>query len=451
MMSQTSDQDRGKESFTSHWAAAYDLPREWHVDVVNPRPAEPLPDPDAYVAAALQNPLNTPPLPEMAGPGDQVCIAFNSPGTSSPDRVLVPAILRELERAGVRDEDIVLLGATGLQGRTSHEQKIAHLGATTVERYRVIDHDVGKVIHLGQWQGIPLTMNLHALEADLLISTGTVAPHLYAGYSGGAETLAIGCAGEATIEAIHSPGFLYNPQVRPAQVRGNPFQEILQLLSERAGLRFILNSVLDPLERMVDVQAGDPAMVHQRLVFSASSLYNAPVSQTYDVVIAGVDAPYDASLYQAIMGALFVGMAPNPVVRPGGAILVPARTPEAVGQGINAQNFFSTLHSVRSPNRLVSELLEQGYHPGEARAFQLARLMEQNQIIVVGSEFPAMVRACNLHEAPDMAQAVDLLRWLLGDDLDVLIIPHALYTMPIPPASEPDAWQRLSMPDWKNW
>jgi nickel-dependent lactate racemase len=432
-------------------ATDLDLPSNWHVHVAEPGPIFPLQNPAVSVMEALRDPLGTPPLQELVRPGDQICIAFTHPNTASPEHILVPALLRELEIAGVADQDITLLCATSLYGRTGYDDKIAHLGSEVVDRYRVVDHDVGEVIHLGQWRSIPLTVNRCALEADLVISTGVVAPHLYAGYSGGADTLAVGCAGDSTIEAIHTPNFLYNPQVRPGLVRGNPFQEAIQWTIPRIGLRFILNVVLDPWGSILDVQAGDPTLVHQHLVFSASSLFNVPVPQTYDVVVANLAPPFGKDLYQAILGALFVGLAPDPVVRPGGTIIVPARTPEAYGQSINAQNFFTTLQSFHTPATLISELLEHGYRPGEARAFQLARLLEQHEVIVVGSEFPALVEACHLQEAATMHEAADLTRFLVGDDLDVLIIPHALHTLPLTPASEPDGWLRISLTDRQIW
>ncbi len=429
----------------------FHLPSHWRVDVADPGPVEPLTDPQASIAAALSDPLHSPPLRELAGAGDNVCITFTHPNIPCPEHLLVPALLRDLEAAGVHDEDITLLCASGLYGRTSHEQKVAQLGADVVERYRVVDHDVGEVIHLGQWQGVPLTINRCALEADLVTATGVVAPHLYAGYSGGAETLAIGCAGDATIESVHAPRFIYNPQVRPGQVKGNPFQAVVGELAQRAGLRFILNVILGPAGQVVDVQAGHPQMVHQYLVFAASSLYNSLVPQTYDVIIAGLDPPHDASLYQAVLGALFVGMAPNSALRTGGVILLPVRTPEAIGEGVNAQNFYSALQGVRSLDALITDLLERGYRPGEARAFQLARLLELNEVVVVGSEFPAIVKACHLQEAADMDAAVDLTRWLLGDELDVLIIPHALHTLPVPTLPDPDGWMGIALANELTW
>ena len=419
------------------------LPAQWRVDVAALGPVKMPDDPQASIAQALAEPIQSPPLTELVGPGDHVCIAFSHPNVLCPDQLLVPALLRELAHAGVCDQDVTLLCANALFGRTSYDQWIASLGPDVVERYRVIDHDVSEVIHLGQWQDIPLTVNRCALEADLLIATGVVAPHLYAGYSGGADTVAVGCAGDATIEAIHAPRFVHHPQVRPGQIRGNPFQEAVAVLAERAGLRFVLNAVLGPDGKIADVQAGDPRLAHSYLVFSSANLYNSHVPRTYDVIIAALDPPYDSSLYQAVLAPCSLEWRPNTALRPGGAIVVPARTPQAVGEGINAQNFFNALQGFRSLDSLITELLERGYRPGEARAFQLARLLEEHEVIIVGSEFPAIVKACHLQEADDMGQAIDLTRWLLGDDLDVLIIPHSLHTLPVPTVPDPDLGPEL--------
>jgi hypothetical protein len=157
------------------------------------------------------------------------------------------------------------------------------------------------------------------------------------------------------------------------------------------------------------------------------------------VVIAGLDQSQATTLYEAVLAALFIGLAPQPVLRPGGVIIVPARTPEAMGQEKNAQDFYNALQGARTPEMLVSRLWEKSGGLGEARALQLAQLLEEYQVIIVGSEFPSIVKACHLQTAADMEEAVDLTRWLLGDDLDVLVVPHALLTLPLPPTED---WQQ---------
>jgi nickel-dependent lactate racemase len=53
-----------------------------------------------------------------------------------------------------------------------------------------------------------LTVNRLLWESDLVIATGVVEPHQYAGYSGGGKTVVIGCGSEETIGVTHGPQFL---------------------------------------------------------------------------------------------------------------------------------------------------------------------------------------------------------------------------------------------------
>ena len=72
--------------------------------------------------------------------------------------------------------------------------------------------------------GIPLTVNRLAAAADLLLATGVVEPHQYAGFSGGSKTVAVGVAGEPTIAYTHGPAMLDQAGVRLGNLHDNPFQ-----------------------------------------------------------------------------------------------------------------------------------------------------------------------------------------------------------------------------------
>ena len=85
----------------------------------------PVKDVPAAVKAALANPVNSPPVRELATAGDKVCIVFTDITRANPDYLLVPPLLAELEAAGVRSEDITLLCGIGMHRPSTPEEKVA--------------------------------------------------------------------------------------------------------------------------------------------------------------------------------------------------------------------------------------------------------------------------------------------------------------------------------------
>lgn len=424
--------DRGKLSF--------ELPAGWRGDVAESRIVPPIQDVPAAVAEAVARPVNSPPLRELARPGDKACIVFTDITRASPDYLLVPPLLAELAAAGVRDGDITLLCGIGLHRPSTREEKVAKLGLGVVERYRVVDNEPlnpEALVDLGTTaSGIPLSVHRAAYEADILIATGIVEPHQYAGYSGGRKTLAVGAAGEAMIAYTHGPAMIDHPGTRLARVAGNPFHEAITEAARRAGLRFILNVVQDDEKRVVFVRAGEPEATFQELVAFAKTLYEVPVPRQYDVAVAGVGFPKDANLYQASRAASYLFFAPTPVVRPGGFFIVPAPCGEGAGEGVGEQRFLKAMQEAPDVQFILDDARRNGYPPGQQRAFVMAKVLEKNPVIVVGAQDADLVRSAKFLSAPTMEAAFDMVRQAMGDDLigqglDVLVVPHALLTLPI--------------------
>ncbi len=412
----------------------FTLPAGMRGTLVTPGPVQPLPDVEQAIAAALAHPVASPPLREMARPGDRVCIVFTDITRASPDHLLVPAILRELETAGVRDRDITLLCGIGMHRPSTPEEKLIKLGQAVVERYRVIDSEPQNpdaLVDLGEVHGIPLSVHRAAYEADLLIATGLVEPHQYAGYSGGCKTVAVGAAGEALIAYSHGPRFVDDPDTRLGRTEGNPFYEAITEAALRAGLRFILNVVLDEDKRVVHVRAGEPVRTHQELVAFARSIYEVPIPHRFDVVIGGVGYPKDANLYQASRAASYLFFAPTPVVRPGGFIIIPARCQDGAGEGVGEQRFFAAMREARNVREILEQSRRYGYPPGQQRAFVMAKVLEEARVIIVGSECPDIVAACKMIPAETVEEALEMAAHELGRELEVLIVPHALLTLPV--------------------
>lgn len=413
----------------------FSLLPEMHFRVADSRQVNPVGDPGGAIQEALLNPIGSPSLRELAKPGDTVCIVFTDSTRSCPDHLLVPALLVELEKAGVKDDKITLLCGVGMHRPSTREEKIAKLGAEVVARYNVIDNEPQNpavLRDLGVTSGgVPVQAHHSAVEADLLIATGIVEPHQYAGYSGGSKTLAVGAAGEKLIAYTHGPAFVDHPGTRLGKVDGNLFHEAVVEAGRRSGLRFILNVVLDGDKRILRVRAGDPELAYQELVVYARSIYEAPISNPVDIAIGGVGFPKDSNLYQASRAPSYLFFAPVPVVRPGGFLIIPARCEEGAGYGVGEQRFLSAMRDSPDIQYILDDARRNGYPPGQQRAFVMAKVLESARVVIVGSECPDLVAACKMIPAPTMEHALDLAASEMGKNCEVLIVPHALLTLPV--------------------
>jgi nickel-dependent lactate racemase len=414
----------------------FSLPPGMLGTLVTSRKAEPIADIEKAVQQALAHPIDSPPLNELARPGQTVCILFTDITRSSPDRVLVSALLAELERGGIRPEDITLLCATGMHRPSTAEEKAFKLGKRVAESYQVLDHEPTNpeaLVDIGQTEtGIPVSINRKAYEADLIIATGIVEPHQYAGYSGGGKVLAIGAGSEDLIAFTHGPHMLDHPATRLGVIDRNPFQEAVAKISSLAGLRFIINVVQDDEKRPIAVCAGEPQATFRRLVEDARKVYEVPIPRRFDLAVAGVGFPKDVNLYQATRAVSYLFFAPTCVVREGGLFILPAPTPEGVGGGLGEQAFLEKMRGATNMSSLLTELRRTGYPPGAQRAFVMAKVLEKTRVIVVGSETPELVSQMKMIPASDMNAAFRLASRHLGRrELDVLVVPHAMLTLPV--------------------
>ncbi len=392
-------------------------------------------DPATAARQAITQPIASPPLRELARGKRAICIAVTDATRACPDHVLVPAMLEELHAGGVADEAITILVAVGAHRASTIAEKREKLGAEIVARYRVIDHngqDAANLIPVMEGPvGEPFRVSRIAVEADLLLATGVVEPHQYAGYSGGGKTVAIGCGDENTIAYTHGPAMLDQPGTRLAQITGNPFQEIVRRVASAAQLAFVGNAILNDDGEIVAIAYGAPNAVHDELATLAAPLFTTAIPSQVDIAIAGVGYPKDANLYQASRAASYLQFAPVPVVRPGGVIIIPAACPEGAGEGIGEQRFLEAMSSAGGPREIIDRARREGIRPGAQRAFVMALVLEAASVIVAGIDDPDLARQVGFIPAADIDEALAIAADRVETPASVLVVPHALLTLPI--------------------
>jgi nickel-dependent lactate racemase len=164
------------------------------VDVVESGTAPPITDLPGAAVGALRRPRGSPSLAQLAReaiaarPDATAVIAVTDLTRACPDDVLVPPLLDELNAGGIPDGRITVIVAVGLHRATTDAEKREKLGRV-VDRVRVVDsdgRDPAALVDLGPIPpyGVPGSTQRIVKDADLVIATGIVEPHQYAGYSG---------------------------------------------------------------------------------------------------------------------------------------------------------------------------------------------------------------------------------------------------------------------------
>jgi nickel-dependent lactate racemase len=391
----------------------------------------PVADPAREVRRALADPVGSPPLAELARGKRRVLIAVTDLTRYCPDDLLAGALLEELERAGVPPSGVTFLLALGSHRPMTPEETRAKLGARIAGGYRVVNHawkDDAGLADLGSEDGVPIQVSRLVVEADLRLATGVIEPHLFAGYSGGAKTMVIGAGGHATIGATHGYRVLSHPSSRLGNA-DSVFRRFITRAGERVGVEFVLNLVVDPDKRLLRALAGGPAAVYADGVAFARGVFEAPVPGVADVAVSVPGWPKNLNLYQATRAAYPALLGPEPVVRPGGIVIIPAPCPDGVGEETSRR----WMRDTPDGQSIVDKARREGIPEGTHMAYRFGRfLTHASEVVVTDCLLPAAtIREVRLTPMATVQEALDHALATLGADARVLVIPHGVATVPV--------------------
>lgn len=401
--------------------------------VVNPVEMPKVKGREEAIEGALRKPTSSNRLSDLVESKDHVAIVATDLTRVCPDDLIIPVILSELKRAKVPYDHVTVIIGLGLH-RPMDEKEIEEKFGRVCRLVRVVNHSLegARLVDLGYTsQGAPITMNRLVVEADKVVSTGVVEPHLYAGYSGGSKTVGIGCAGERTIKYTHGPKVIDHEGVRLGSIKGNIFHEMVTEIASNAGLDFIVNLVLDGNAQIIGSFAGHPVGAFRQAVNLADKSYKVKIPRQADIVISGVGWPNDTNLYQATRAATHVTFAPKPAVKKGGVIITPAPLDEGIGKGLGDGRFFELLSSKDSVDDLVNEIRAKGYPAGGQRAYMVAKALRWADFIIVGSKIPEEVQRAHLKTARNIHEALEFALKKCGTDAEVMVMPRTLLTIPV--------------------
>lgn len=303
-----------------------DIPARNFAGAFSSTSSTPVDDPRAQLAPALQNPIGTPSLYELAKKSSKVLLIVDDNTRRTPVRLLLPSICKILAEAGIADENVKILFASGTHREMTREEKIEKIGEEALERYACISHDYeGAHISLGETKfGTPVEVNPLVKWADLSVAIGSILPHAFCGWSGGGKMILPGVCSARSILATHMLPFK-DPGIGLGVTLNQARTEIDEA-ARMAGLGFIVNTILDADGEIVDLVAGDAIAAHRAGIARARAAMGVEIPAA-DLVIASA-WPEDENYWQA--GKSIYPM--ERVVRPGGLALLVARLAEGRGE-----------------------------------------------------------------------------------------------------------------------
>ena len=317
--------------FSNSEFPALHVPETNLLAVLTPNAGEaPAPPPpiEQLTEQALDHPFESDPLEKLVSPSTRVLILVDDVTRQTPAAAVLPAVLRRLEGAGVPRAGIRFLIAAGTHARMTPHELEQKLGAPILQGYSVTLHHWQDQLHLREigtvGQGVPVRVNRMLAEADLVIGIGQIVPHRVMGFTGGASIVQPGVSGPEVTGHTHWLSAVYSG-LEIMGVADNPVRLEVEKIARMAGLRFIVNVVMDGRHRVTNVVAGDVKAAHRAGAKISRSIFGVAQDRPADVVIAeSFPANYD--LWQAGKGIY----ASEHSVREGGVVILVTLCPHGV-------------------------------------------------------------------------------------------------------------------------
>lgn len=407
-----------------------ELPQGFRYRVLEARSAVPLEDPAAAIERALDSPIASPPLGQIARGKRSAAISVCDITRPAPNRQILPPLLSRLEAAGVSRQGITILIATGLHRPATAAEIRKICGEAIAANYNVVNHNAREISqhrHLGTTaSGTPVYVDERFVSAELHITLGFIEPHLMLGFSGGRKLVAPGLAAQETIKVLHSPRFMRDPRAIEGSIDGNPLHHELLEIARMARHDFLVDAALgrgSNQRPIAAVFAGEPVVAHRRGVDFVSRVMLETLEEPVDAVITtAAGYPLDLTLYQSIKGIT----AASQIVKPGGKILLLA----ACEEGAGSQEFARMLAGIKSDGEFIEHITSAPVVVDQWQLEKLALVTTKAEVLFyvpgVPPEYQSRLWGRSFSTAP---AALDALFSSLPPSAQIALIPEGPYVL----------------------
>ena len=355
-------------------------------------------------------------------PKSYVAIAVNDKTRPVRYDILLTPLLHYLQELGIPDEAITLFISTGTHKPISAQEFAEFIPSEMVARYSILCHDcddANQLVNLGVTKaGTPVLINKYFYEADIKITLGTIEPHHFMGFSGGAKTAGIGLTGRSTIETNHH--LLLQPNTVSGEYERNPMRQDLEEIGDLIQITACLNAVMNYKKDVLQVFWDTPRAVMDKGIPESKQLTQVAIPPIYDLVIASAGGfPKDINLYQAQKALTHACM----ICKIGGSIILAAECREGHGN----QKYADFMHNKTSFQQVLDEFGKVPFQIGPHKAYLIARQGLKYNIYLKSSMPADVVRDLLLtpiHTIEEILSKSDL------SGIRIAVLPYATTTVP---------------------
>jgi nickel-dependent lactate racemase len=405
-----------------------ELPDGANMEVVESERMAGLPDQADAVRDALRQPIASQPLRELVKASDRVGIVFSDITRPTPNHVILPVLLSELDY--VPDEQIILFNSTGTHRPNTNAELRGMLGDEIVDRYRIVQNDASdrdSHVFVGTTaNGNHIWIHREFVGCDVRIITGCIEPHFFAGFSGGGKAVLPGLALLETVMRNHSVQNLDSPQACWGITNGNPLWEEMREGAAMVKPTFMLNVTLNRNKLITGVFAGDFEQAHAQGCAFAKEKVMVSVPKPFDIVVTcNSGYPLDLNVYQSVKGM----SAAAQVVKQGGSIIIAA----ACWDGIpDHGEYGKLLREAENLHMLLETIRTQGFQRHDMwQAYIQARICLLADVYLYSHNLSdEQIRGALLKPSHDVGATVSKLLRKYGSKATILVLPEGPLTIP---------------------
>ena len=377
------------------------------------------------VKEALENPIGTPKLREMAKGKNKVTIIASDHTRPVPSKIIMPLMLEEI-RTGNPEAEITILISTGCHRGTTKDELVSKFGPEIVESENIYVHDCDDESMLTDIGILPsggrIILNKIALEADLLVSEGFIEPHFFAGYSGGRKSVLPGVASRKTVMYNHNATFIDSDRARTGIIEGNPIHKDMLYAARAARLDFICNVVINSDKEVIYAVAGDADLAHidGRNFLNSKCKVDAVPSDI--VITTNGGYPLDQNIYQAVKCMT----AAEATMNPGGVMIIGAKS----NDGHGGEQFYKTFKEEKDVEKMMNEFLatpSEDTIPDQWQSQIFARILKNYKVIYISDAEDQIVEDLHMTPAHSIEEALEKAEEMLGNkEAKIAVIPDGV-------------------------